>query len=297
MPIVKALTGLFQNIKANKIKENRPTYTIPDEVFKNRNMAQTAAMSNRLPGQNQLENQMGANQASMVNAAMNSSNNSGDILAALGNINQNTNSQMNNLAIQQAQNKQANMDRLMDANNNVADYKQQEFDYNQNQPYELRVKRKMALKGAAMANWDSALNDTHEAGMSMLSLTGCFDGDTLIEMADESVKAIKDIVVGDMTQGGEVLAIHQFKAAPLLDYKGIKVTAYHAVWEDGKWIRVGDSVHAQKTEEIKPIYNLSTSNRLIVIDGILFSDHQEVGMSDQEAINDFCLNQLNKKNV
>lgn len=295
MPIVKMITGAIQAHKASKIKENRPTYVRPGEVDQNRNLAQTMAMSNRVPGQNQIEDQIGANQATMVNAALNASNNSGDILATIGNLNQNTNNQLNNLSMQAAQNKQQNIDRLMDANNTMADYKQQEFDYNQNQPYELRVKRKMALQGAAMANWDSALNDTHEAGQSMLGMIGCFAGDTPVEMEDGSLKSIKDIGVGDKTKGGEVLAKHEFKATELLDYFGVKVTAYHAVFEDGKWVRVGDSPHATKTGEIQPIYNLSTTENRIIISGIVFADHEEVGLDDQAVIFDYSLKVLNRK--
>jgi hypothetical protein len=172
MPIVKYITSAIQDRKAKKIKTDRPTYEIPKEIGQNQAMFQAAANTSRIPGQSVAENNIGANNASSMNAAMQAGGSSSDILAAMSGINQNTNNQYNNLAMQGVEMQMQNKDRLAQSNETMADYKQQEFDYNKNQPYELAVMRKRALETAANANRDSANNDTHEAGMSMLSFTG-----------------------------------------------------------------------------------------------------------------------------
>lgn len=147
-----------QQKKARAINAARPKYVIPSEVGTNVNMYNTMANTTRLPGQSIMEDDIKSNSAAMFNQAQNAAGRSGGsaMLASLGRINKNQNEEINKLNIAGAENQQANKDKLATANMTMADYKQQEFDYNQNQPYELALMRKRALEGASEANMDTA---------------------------------------------------------------------------------------------------------------------------------------------
>lgn len=147
-----------QQKKARAINATRPKYVIPSEVGTNVNMYNTMANTSRLPGQSLMEDNIKSNTANTFNQAQNAAGGSGGsaMLASLGRVNQNQNEEINKLNIAGAENQQANKDKLAGANSTMADYKQQEFDYNQNQPYELALMRKRALEGASEANMDTA---------------------------------------------------------------------------------------------------------------------------------------------
>jgi hypothetical protein len=170
--LIKGIAGAVQQRKANKIKENRPTYNIPDEILQNKAMYQNAANTTRVPGQSILENNLNASSAGSMNAAMQAGGSSQDILSAISGINQNQNSAINNLGVEGAQFQAMNKDKLAGANRELSEYKDQAFDYNQNQPYELRAARKRALQGAAYGNFDSALNDITGLGTAMVANGG-----------------------------------------------------------------------------------------------------------------------------
>jgi hypothetical protein len=165
---IKGISAWNQNRKANKMQANRQTYQIPQEIANNQAMYKGLANSSRLPGQSNLENQIGANSANGINAAMQGAGSSADVLASIGNTQNNTNGALNNLAVEGAQNQNMNRDKLAQANNTMADYKNQAFDYNQNEPYQQQYARKMALKTAANANLQGATQDLMSgAGMMM----------------------------------------------------------------------------------------------------------------------------------
>lgn len=124
------------------------------------------------------------------------------------------------------------------------------------------------------------------------SAGGCFPPGTFILMQDGFKKPIQDIRVGDyIDKGGEVLAVFEAKAGNLThwyDYQGVTVSGEHAVKEDGKWLRVSDSPIAKPTDSLaNRKYNLITASHMMHIDGILFSDFQEVEdhtLSYQESL-------------
>lgn len=122
-------------------------------------MYKNMANSSRLPGQANLENQIGASSSNAINAAMQGAGSSADILASIGNTQNNTNGALNNLAMEGAQNQNQNIDKFANANNVMADYKNQAFDYNQNEPYQQAYARKQALQTASNANLQNGLQD------------------------------------------------------------------------------------------------------------------------------------------
>lgn len=105
----------------------------------------------------------------------------------------------------------------------------------------------------------------------------CFGPDSPVDMADGSKKAIKDIILGDKTKGGEVVSVRYAIAPPkMFSYLGVVVTGIHAVNENGKWIRVQDSRLAEPLDNpTNAVFDLVTTSHRIWINGIEFADDFE----------------------
>jgi hypothetical protein len=113
---------------------------------------------------------------------------------------------------------------------------------------------------------------------------GCFLKGTQVTMADGSTKAIEQVDLGDnVAKGGKVFATGKFLVDNLHDYKGIKVSGSHMVYEDNKWVRVKDSKHGKSLGDDEHIvYVFGAENRRILINDILFTDYFEV--KEQEKL-------------
>jgi len=108
----------------------------------------------------------------------------------------------------------------------------------------------------------------------------CFDPSTPIQMADGSIKKIKNIQLGDDTKGGEVTGVFQFKASDdIHNYKGVTVAGGHYVKENNEFIMVKDSPLAIKIDKIPVVYSLDTANRRIFIKNIEFADYNGDGVA------------------
>lgn len=125
----------------------------------------------------------------------------------------------------------------------------------------------------------------------------CFDPFTTIQLADGSFKSIHAVKLGDELSGDggivDSIRISNSSDGTRYIYKGVVVTGYHAVKEDGKWLRIKDSVHAIPLSGEGIVVSLVTSTHRIFIDGIEFADEHET--DDYETISiDESLNELNK---
>lgn len=123
----------------------------------------------------------------------------------------------------------------------------------------------------------------------------CFDGETMIDMADGSSKAIKDIQLGDETKGGVVESIRQSIAVEgtRYNYRNIIVTGSHAVKEN-KWRRVQDSKYARPIEGEGKVYSLVTSDYRIFINSLEFADEHETPFYEQISMEE-SLRYLNRQ--
>ncbi len=171
--VVGAGAGLIMG-ESNKKKRDaaakaaqRPDYVIPKEVFQNQAMYQAMANSSRVPGQSQIENNINQNTSQAINASQKAAGSSADALSAIGNIQQNANNQFGDLGIAGAQLQLANKDKLAQANNDVADYKQQAFDYNQNQPYQQKYAYSQKLQDQSRQDNNNIAGDVQQLGFSV----------------------------------------------------------------------------------------------------------------------------------
>jgi len=111
----------------------------------------------------------------------------------------------------------------------------------------------------------------------------CFLPDTLVTMANGSVKKIIDVDIGDeVAVGGKVFATGKFLNDELYDYKGVKVSGSHMVNEDGVWMRIRDTKHGISLgDDENIVYVFGSENRRILINNILFTDYFETKEQDK----------------
>ena len=98
-------------------------------------------------------------------------------------------------------------------------------------------------------------------------------------MADGTQKMIQDLEIGDMTlHGGMVIAAGQAFADDIYEYKNAIVSSYHAVFEDGKWIRAEDSDHAYKIDldDYATVYPVATKEHILVTPWFIATDLLEL---------------------
>lgn len=117
----------------------------------------------------------------------------------------------------------------------------------------------------------------------------CFTENQLVDMADGSKKLIQDIKLGDVLKfGGKVYSLSQsvVSAETVFDYNSVLVTESHPVFENGKFVRVGDSLLGKPANLVGNtiVYSLCNDNHRIVINDVIFSDYDETDY--QSTIND-----------
>ena len=108
----------------------------------------------------------------------------------------------------------------------------------------------------------------------------CFDENTLITMMDKNTKYIKDINVGDKLLDGSYIAAKikvTSKDIRMYTLNNIIVSENHLVKYNNMWIRVNVHPYAKEITYNKPfLYCLNTSNKVIELNGITFSDWDEI---------------------
>lgn len=157
--LIGGLSGKKKRDAAAKAAADRPEYRIPKEVYQNKAMYEAMAKSSRVPGQDQIEKQIGQTEARSLNASQRAAGSSADALSAVGNIQQNTLDQQGQLAAMGQQYRAQNMDKMAASRENLADYKQQSFDYNKNQPYQIAFAQNQKLQDQNRMDNQNMVND------------------------------------------------------------------------------------------------------------------------------------------
>ena len=126
----------------------------------------------------------------------------------------------------------------------------------------------------------------------------CFAPGTLIEMQNGDKKMIKNLILGDNTKGGlvESLRISKVDTGDVYNYKGVDVTGYHAVLEDGKWIRIKDSGLSTKTDNNGVVLSIVTDKHRVYSNDIEFADEHETDDYENLSLDD-SLKKLNENLV
>ena len=141
-------------------------------------------------------------------------------------------------------------------------------------------------------------------GGTIGSMIFCFTGSTPIIMANGEQKLVKDLIIGDETLVGcKVTGFGQSLSDDLYWYKNTKVTGSHAVFENGKWLRVEQSELSRKIDENSDdwediVHPVSTELCILVTPYFVSADINEVhetwNKSEDERIIE--LNSMTERN-
>jgi len=121
----------------------------------------------------------------------------------------------------------------------------------------------------------------------------CFVAGVPIIMEDGTKKNVEELNIGDeILHGGKVLACGRALVETLYSYKNTVVSHKHAIFEDGEWIRVEESEHAQLYDGDESIvYPIATAKNIIINPWYISADvleapeHHVDGMTYPEIIN------------
>lgn len=150
---VKGITGAAQYLKGKKLAKNnvRPTYDIPSSV--NEYLANARNNSNKgLPGQNLIEQKLGASTASGVRQAQQGASSSAALMATIAGLKGSEQQGLTDIGIKSAEYQDINQQRLQEALLKYGNYQDKEFDINKQQPFEDNALAAQALKGSGLQN-------------------------------------------------------------------------------------------------------------------------------------------------
>jgi hypothetical protein len=157
--IAQGITGAVQSKRARNILDNlnRPQFEIPTAVTEALGTARTLASTNQLP--NQVQAEMAINQGtanSLYNINQNATSGT-EALAAITGVAANENAAMNDLSGRAAVFSQQQNQNLINQLSQYANWQQNAWDYNVNQPYQMKLAEGQALAGSGMQNKYEAL--------------------------------------------------------------------------------------------------------------------------------------------
>jgi hypothetical protein len=137
-------------------KVGRPKYEIPEAVEQQVNQARYLAGMRELPGQNLMEAKLGQNTAKGISQLQNASANSADLASNIARIYGAQNEGVQNIGLKAGQNWLGQQGQLSNALRMLGQYQQQQWDYNQKQPYEEAKAAEAALREASYRNLAAA---------------------------------------------------------------------------------------------------------------------------------------------
>lgn len=163
--VLQGIQSGIQGLRAGRIRNRRPTYNIPKEIYDNvatATGAYNAASMYGMPGQGRIQNNIAGSQASSNQAIMQSQQSPAAMLAGLSSVNQNTSNAMANLGADAARFRQSNMDNtrlgMLSAKQALAAYKDREFEINKMKPFQDAMFAQGALRGASQQNLYGAVS-------------------------------------------------------------------------------------------------------------------------------------------
>jgi hypothetical protein len=200
--LVGSATQYFRNKKqAEEDAANRPQYQIPEEAFQNLTMAEQQAMEG-LPEEQ--KSQYLSNVQRSANMALADIGTRKGGLAGLGRLNENLNKSYSDLLSADAAARQQNQQQVYQQRSNIADYRGQQFQLNELNPYYENIARRQANRGALAQN----LMNSAQLGASILG-TGAGGA--------ENAAAAAPAAMG-MTQQGATPMPAQLYQTPIASY-------------------------------------------------------------------------------
>lgn len=135
----------------------RPIRQLPTALQEKQNIAKNLANSSLLPAQGYYENQMGAATSRANRDIQNTGGSANDIIAGLSQVDANNRGQTNKLIATGLENQQNNQLNYGNTLSEVAADQNEQFDYNQNQPYQSNILKQQSLRDASARNFNNAI--------------------------------------------------------------------------------------------------------------------------------------------
>lgn len=137
-------------------KVQRPQYNIPQGVLDAVNQSRYLASMRELPGQNVMEARLGENTAKGIAEMRNVAANPADLASNVAKMYGAQNQGLQDIGIQAGQNWLGQQGQLNQSLQNLGQYQEKAWDYNQNQPYQQAKAAESALREAAFRNLTAA---------------------------------------------------------------------------------------------------------------------------------------------
>jgi hypothetical protein len=117
----------------------------------------------------------------------------------------------------------------------------------------------------------------------------CFDKNTRIKMNNGTYKTIHELQVGEKNDGNYLITakiLVETNGSVMYNLNDVIVSDSHLVKYNNKWMRVYEHPHAVKIEEYDEpyLYCINTENKLIEINGNVFTDWDEIYDDELEKI-------------
>lgn len=117
----------------------------------------------------------------------------------------------------------------------------------------------------------------------------CYVSGTPIRMENGFYKNVDQLKLDDeLYHGGKVTAIGHSRQDNMYSYMGTKVSGSHAVFENGKFIRVEDSKHGKKVDGRMDVYPIECEKHVMVTKTHISADFSEIdngiGMDPEERL-------------
>lgn len=186
----QAIDGINQMNKGYAMNVVRPTYNMPNQIKENTGMYRQLANSNRMAGQSMAENNINRATQGTINTALQAGTGSAGILATASAAQANENAAMNDLATKSAQFQLQNKDKLGQALQTEAGFKDKEWDWNQKQKFQEDSATKAALIGAGKQNLFGAVSSLG-SGITNLGMSGML-GDFMKQRQDRRFAAMQN---------------------------------------------------------------------------------------------------------
>lgn len=162
-------------------------YHTPEAFNRSLAMSENQYLSPNMLGQSLLEDKLGASTANQVSRINRTAGSGAEALLGLGMAQNNYNNQLNNIAMQSAQQRYADFNGFMNMLGKKGDYQDKEWEINKWTPYQNTLDEKRALETSSRANWQNfgkAIGDAGVTGYMMKNMAGGQGGDESISFKD-----------------------------------------------------------------------------------------------------------------
>lgn len=167
-----ALPAILSLAKANAQRKQMrefenvemPKFQIPEAIQQQVNQSRYLASMRELPGQNLMEAKLGQNTAKGISQLQNVAANPADLAANVARLYNAQNEGIQNIGIKAGQNWLGQQAQLSNSLNNLGQWQQKQFEFNEVAPYDYAKSAEAALREASYRNLSSAVRDVASLG-------------------------------------------------------------------------------------------------------------------------------------